>query len=149
MKQFRDIIIWLDKNNNTAYSLIRIFFGAALFVRGLIFILNPNAIIELAGTEKLYWWYSYLTIAHLIGGAMLMVGFYTRLSALIQIPILAGAVFFVHLKEGLLAHGQSLELSALVLLLLIIYFLFGSGALSIDNYILNRKPGDIPTNKNL
>jgi len=145
MKLFRDIILWLDKNNNIAYSLIRIFFGTALLVRGLLFLSDPNALIELAGTEKLFWWYSYLTITHFIGGTMLMVGFYTRLSALIQIPILAGAVFFVHLKEGLLAHGQSLELSALVLLLLIIYFLFGSGALSLDNYIVNRKSGDNPT----
>jgi putative oxidoreductase len=144
MKIFHDTIIWFDKNNNMAYSLIRIFFGAALLVRGIIFVSDPNAIIELAGTEKLYWWYSYITIAHLIGGSMLLVGFFTRLSALIQIPILFGAVFVIHLSEGLLANSQSLELSALVLLLLTVYFLFGSGTLSLDNYILNKKSGDKP-----
>lgn len=145
MKLFHDIIIWFDKNNNIAYSLIRIFCGAALLVRGIIFVSNPDTIIELAGTEKLYWWYSYITIAHLIGGTMLLVGFFTRLSALIQIPILFGAVFIIHLNEGLIAHGQSLELSALILLLLTTYFLFGSGTLSLDNYLLNRKSGDSTT----
>jgi len=144
MKLFHDTITWLDKNNNIAYSLIRIFLGAALLVRGIVFVSNPNAIIELAGTEKLYWWYSYITIAHLIGGIMLLIGIFTRLSALIQIPILFGAVFVIHLNDGLLSNGQSLELSALVLLLLTVYFLFGSGTLSLDNYILNRKSGNNP-----
>ena len=144
MKLFHDTITWLDKNNNIAYSLIRIFLGAALLVRGIVFVSNPNAIIELAGTEKLYWWYSYITIAHLIGGVMLLIGIFTRLSALIQIPILFGAVFVIHLNDGLLSNGQSLELSALVLLLLTVYFLFGSGTLSLDNYILNRKSGNNP-----
>ena len=41
---------------------------------------------------------------------MLTVGFLTRLAAAAQIPILAGAVFFVHRKDGLFAMGQSLEL---------------------------------------
>ena len=145
MKLFHDTIIWLDKNSNIAYSLIRIFFGAALLVRGIVFVSNPNAIIELAGTEKLYWWYSYITIAHLIGGTMLLVGFFTRLSAFIQIPILFGAVFIIHLSEGLLANGQSLELSALVLLLLTVYFLFGSGTISLDNYMANRRSGENQT----
>jgi uncharacterized membrane protein YphA (DoxX/SURF4 family) len=139
MKVLEDTFNWFNKNNNVAYSLIRIFCGAALLVRGIIFVSNPDKIIELAGTEELYWWYSYITIGHLIGGTMLLAGFFTRLSALIQIPILFGAVFFIHLKEGLLAHSQSLELSALVLLLLTIYLFFGSGVLSFDEYIEKRK----------
>lgn len=77
--------------------------------------------------------YSYIAIVHLAGGALLVVGLFTRLAALIQIPILFGAVFFVHLKQGLLESGQSLELSVMVLFVLIIFFLFGSGELSFDN----------------
>lgn len=77
--------------------------------------------------------YSYIAIVHLIGGALLAVGFFTRLAALIQIPILFGAVFFVHLKQGFLQSGQSLELSIMVLFILVIFFLFGAGELSIDN----------------
>ena len=44
----------------------------------------------------------------------------TRIAALVQIPILAGAVFIVHRQDGLFALGQSLEFSALVLFLLCI-----------------------------
>jgi uncharacterized membrane protein YphA (DoxX/SURF4 family) len=63
---------------------------------------------------------------------MLTLGFFTRLAAFIQIPILVGAVFFIHFDQGLMSVGQSLELAVLVLMLLILFFLFGSGPFAID-----------------
>ena len=141
MKLFNNLLIWLDKNNNLAYALIRAFLGVALFVRGWILISDPAAMIELAGEDKIYWWYSYITITHLIGGFLLAIGFFTRLASLLQIPILFGAVFLIHLKQGLLSVGQSLELSVLVLMLLLLYFIFGSGVLSVDNYLKKKKAG--------
>jgi uncharacterized membrane protein YphA (DoxX/SURF4 family) len=141
MKLFSDILHWFETHNGLAYSLIRIFLGIALFIRGWILISDPSAIIELGGTDKLYWWYSYISIAHLIGGFLLTLGLITRLATLLQIPILAAAVFYVHFRQGLVTSGQSLELSVLVLILLVIYFLFGSGVLAVDNYIAKKKSG--------
>ncbi len=80
----------------------------------------------------------YITIAHLVGGLMLAAKLFTRLAALVQIPILIGAVFFVHIEEGLFAPGQSLKLAALVLFLLILVAVFGPGHFSLD-YVLFRK----------
>jgi uncharacterized membrane protein YphA (DoxX/SURF4 family) len=139
MKQLNKIGEWFNTNHEFAYSLIRIILGVALLVRGLILLSDPAAISELAGQNKLYWWYSYITIIHIIAGLLLTLGLLTRISALLQIPILAGAVFFIHMRQGLVTEGQSLELAALVLILLIVYFLFGSGSLSLDNYIAKRK----------
>lgn len=124
---------WFKKNKNLSYAFLRIFIGIALFIRGFLFISEPAKLTALAGSEQYFWMYSYIAIVHLIGGALLAAGFFTRLAALIQIPILFGAVFFVHLKQGLLQSAQSLELSVMVLFILIIFFLFGAGELSIDN----------------
>lgn len=123
---------WFEQHHNYAYSFLRIFVGGALFMRGLLFISDPHKLTQLAGSEQFFWMYSYIAIVHLIGGLLLVIGLFTRLAALIQIPILLGAVFFVHLSKGFLASGQSLELSVLVLFLLIVFFLFGSGDLSFD-----------------
>ncbi len=142
MKRLGDILPWLESNRDIAYSLIRIFLGIALFIRGLIFISDPAAITELARVNKMYWWYSYITIVHLLGGLFLAIGLWTRFAALFQIPILAGAVFVIHIKQGLMTVGQSLELASLVLFLLIVYFVFGSGKLAIDKYIAEKKSGD-------
>lgn len=139
MNKFNSMLQWLEANNSLAYSFIRIFLGTALFIRGWIMFFDPATIAALAGEDKTYWWFSYITIAHLAGGFLLAIGFLTRLASLIQIPILIGAVFLIHLKQGLLSVGQSLELSVLVLVLLLIYFVFGHGRLSVDGYIAKRK----------
>ena len=139
MKLLNKIVEWFNTNHDFSYSLIRIILGVALLVRGLILLSDPAAISELAGQNELYWWFSYITIIHIIAGLLLTLGLLTRVASLLQIPILAGAVFFIHMRQGLLTEGQSLELSALVLVLLIIYFLFGSGSLSLDNFIAKRK----------
>lgn len=139
MKFISKTILWLNSNTSIAYSLIRVFLGIALFVRGFILASDPAAITTLAGEDKIYWWYSYITIAHILGGLSLAVGFLTRLGSLLQIPVLFGAVFLVHLKQGLLSVGQSLELSVLVLVLLLIHFVFGGGSLSFDETLKKKK----------
>jgi len=139
MNFFNNLINWLEENNNLAYSFIRIFLGTALLIRGWIMISDPGTIASLAGEDKTYWWFSYITISHLAGGIFLAIGFLTRFAALIQIPVLFGAVFLIHLKQGLLSVGQSLELSLLVLVLLLIHFVFGSGSLSVDNSLKKKK----------
>jgi uncharacterized membrane protein YphA (DoxX/SURF4 family) len=60
------------------------------------------------------------------------VGLYTRLAALVQLPVLVGAVALVHWQDGLLSADQSLEFSALVLFLLGLVALFGGGRWSLD-----------------
>lgn len=141
MKQFFTIPGWFE-NKDLAYSFIRIFLGVALFVRGWMISSDPSIITQLTGANQWYWWFSYIIVIHIIGGALMAIGFATRYAALAQIPVLFGAVFFFHLKQGLMKVEQSLELSILVFVLLIIYFLFGSGALSIDSYIYKKKKSD-------
>ena len=129
----------LNEKHSLAYALMRIFLGGALLVRGIIFFSNPGALIELAGDESLYMWFSFVTISHLVGGLSMFLGFFTRLGALLQMPVLFGAVFVVSSGEGLTSANQSLELAAMVLFMLIIYFIFGSGTLSLDEYLAKKR----------
>ncbi|MFN4110847.1 MAG: DoxX family protein [Ignavibacteria bacterium] len=130
---------YFEERKTLAYSLIRIFIGVALFIRGFLFVSDPATVTRIAGNEQNFYLFAYLTIGHLIGGFLLAIGYFTRLASLIQIPILLGAVFVIHIKQGLLSSGQSLEISVLVLFLLIIFFLFGSGELSIESYLSKKK----------
>ncbi|MCX6153656.1 MAG: DoxX family membrane protein [Candidatus Kapabacteria bacterium] len=130
---------WFSGKNELSYSFIRIFLGIALLVRGALLASDISLITAQVGSNQWYWWYSYIVVIHTLGGLLLAIGLATRLAAFFQIPILAGALFFVHLKSGLVKPDQSLELSALVLVLLIIFFIFGSEKLSIDAFIAKRK----------
>jgi putative oxidoreductase len=132
---------WLDSHRLLGYDAIRVYLGIALFVRGWLFVGDSSRFMALVEGRKLDWFLPmaavhYVALAHLVGGLMLTVGLLTRLAAWAQVPILFVATFFVHLHEGLLAAGQSLELSALVLFLLLVYGLCGAGPYSLDARIL-------------
>ncbi len=122
------------------YDLMRAYLGIGLFVRGVLFVSQPELV--LGYLQDIHNWFlpyalvHFIAVAHLCGGVMLAVGLATRLAAAIQVPILFGAVFLVHSQAGLLNVGQSLEFSGLVLALLLVYLTFGSGKLSVDAFLM-------------
>jgi putative oxidoreductase len=149
MDQLYRLRAWLDSHRDTAYPLIRTFVGIALFVRGWVFVADSSALMELVAASGRDWFLPmalvhYVAPAHILGGLMLALGMLTRIAALVQIPILLGALFFIHLQEGLFAPGQSLELSALVLFLLVVFALFGSGKYSLDYFFFAREDASEP-----
>jgi uncharacterized membrane protein YphA (DoxX/SURF4 family) len=149
MKSF---IVWAESRRDTWLDCVRIYLGLGLLARGLLLITNtaPSFFVDLLQRSGQSWLTTglvlhYVMLAHFVGGAMLTLGFLTRLAAAVQIPILAGAVFFVHRKDGLFAMGQSLELSALVLFLLVVFLIGGAGPWSMDRTIFGAsKPAGEP-----
>lgn len=128
------------------YDVIRMYIGLALFVRGAMFIADPNKLTLMVGSGDWFWTAAmghYVAMAHIGGGIMLALGIGTRIAAIVQIPVLLGAVFFVHWHDGLLAAGQSLELAGLVLFLLATFAVFGAGPLSLDQRLSEGQQGII------
>ena len=134
------LIAWADAHREDWLDCVRIYLGLGLFARGLLLITNTSTgyFVDLLQRSGQSWITSglvlhYVMIAHFVGGLLLTIGFLTRLAALVQIPILAGAVFFVHRQDGLFALGQSLEFSALVLFMLGVFTVAGAGRWSLDH----------------
>ncbi len=130
---------WAEAHRELWLDCIRIYLGLGLLARGLLLITNTSTgyFVDLLQRAGQSWLLTgallhYVMLAHFIGGALLTIGFLTRLAALVQIPILVGAVFIVHRQDGLFAMGQSLEFSALVLFLLVIVAISGAGKYSLD-----------------
>jgi uncharacterized membrane protein YphA (DoxX/SURF4 family) len=74
-----------------------------------------------------------VTILTLLCGFFIFVGLFTRLSSIVQIPIVLVAILFVNVKH-IERSGLELILAIVVLLLLIIFALKGSGSISADEY---------------
>lgn len=139
MTIFTSLIPSFDSKTGLGYGLIRIFLGIALTIRGWMVLSNPESIIDLGVNEELYVWVSLVAISHLLGGILLGIGFLTRLGALIQIPILFSATFFVYANTKLMMGGQSFELAAMVLFLLCVFLIFGAGPLSVKEFMERKK----------
>jgi uncharacterized membrane protein YphA (DoxX/SURF4 family) len=137
----RRIDAWTAAHRSLGLDLIRVYLGFALFVRALL-LLDDATSIEAYADRFNYlaagFVTHYVVLAHLAGGLALGLGMATRLAAAIQIPALLGAVFIVHLREGLMTSSESLELAALVLFALLVLTVFGSGRLSLDHYVFGE-----------
>jgi len=137
---------WLENNKDACIDMLRVYLGVMLFLKGLHFALNEEDALRLLKPVDLPFMPVLLlhlaTIAHLAGGPFLMAGLLTRTAALIQIPVLFGAIFFVELGEGLFSRQQSLEYTLTILFLLGVFAIYGGGRLSVD-YYLNRRPRKI------
>ena len=92
--------------------------------------------------NQTHWLPILITWANLLSGFLLIVGLWTRLVALLQLPILIGAITFLNGQRGGPAP-ESEMVTAIITLLLVIFFLVeGSGPLSLDAYFEKNRSRD-------
>jgi uncharacterized membrane protein YphA (DoxX/SURF4 family) len=126
MKSFNKSLKWL--------IVLRVALGIMLFLRGIQFIYDDSLVKQLFHEQEFlreyFWLQTMIPWAHLLGGFLIILGVYTRLAVIVQMPIVAGAIFFTSkLKEP--AHVYSSLTFAIVVFALLIVFLFiGDGAFS-------------------
>jgi putative oxidoreductase len=135
---------WGDSHHPRILDIIRVALGIFLILKGLAFMENTaglKSIIEnqtdiFLPTAVLLALVYYVTFVHLVGGTLIALGILTRLSALLQIPIVFGAVVFVNMLQSPL--NTELWASFTCLVLLFIFVILGSGKLSLDNYLKDQ-----------
>ncbi|HET7117777.1 MAG TPA: DoxX family protein [Hanamia sp.] len=121
-------------------TIFRVALGLILFWKAIVFIRNTTllqSLIQNTGigifsknSEALAFIVAYLT---LLCGFFILSGLFTRISSIVQIPILFVAIFFVNSKsidQGIF----EIILSVVALFLLILFAIKGSGAISADEY---------------
>lgn len=129
---------WGDTHHPKWIDFIRITLGIVLVMKGFQYINNMTELTNTIGKAPLISILSvsmvshYVVFAHLIGGALIMVGLLTRFGCLIQIPILLGAIIFVNISGGLFQVQSELWFSVLILILIVFFAVEGSGPISID-----------------
>ena len=123
-------------------TLLRVFLGFALMVKGIYFIMNIGEFEGMAGIlgvgSTLAAWY--VVAAHVVGGACLALGFFTRTAAVVNIPVIIGAIVVVHGSDSLFGADEGLQFTIMVLVTLCALAWAGSGKLSIDD-LLRQKAG--------
>ena len=133
---------WSTTHHPRWLVILRVALGLSLILKGISFISNTvalQALLEASGLPSNEWLGTVIAWTHLLGGTFMVVGLFTRWVALVQIPILLGAVIFVNAKRGVFAGESEFVLSLMILLLLTFFFAKGGGPLSFDDFF-RRNP---------
>lgn len=132
---------WGDAHHPRVLDILRILLGVVLIAKGLYFISDTESVRRIITTtpfEPVAWAaILYIGFCHLIGGFFIAIGLLTRYAAAFQLPILIGAVFFVHLRSNLTFLNSELWVAMIVLVLLIVFLTVGSGRYSYDEKLKN------------
>ena len=105
--------------------VLRAALGICLFFKGIFFLVNTATLEELVKgslvANRTDWLVIFITWSHLLGGFLLIIGLLTRWAAMLNIPILMGAIIFINTQRD--AFGAFELPFALIVLLLLIFFL--------------------------
>jgi uncharacterized membrane protein YphA (DoxX/SURF4 family) len=141
MDTIKSINAWLDSRHPPAgMDFIRILLGIFIVYKGVQFTSNFQQFT--ADIESIGWAFiaahaaQYILFIHFVGGLLIVMGAFTRAMCLLNLPILAGAVVF-NSQKYFTMQNMELPVAAIVLALLIIFFIYGSGRISVDE--LRRK----------
>ncbi len=137
---------WTSTHNPKWLALFRVALGATLLLRGVSFLNNLPDLERVIDQNNLTNYKNLMMNSipwiHIAGGFLIIIGLFTRFAAFIQIPILAGAIFFINSKKGFFTAETDLSLSVIIILLLFVFVVEGSGPLSLASYFKEVEEGE-------
>ncbi len=124
-----------ESNTNVGATLTRVSLGAILLAHGLLklFVFTLPGTVAFFGSLGLPAIAAYLTIfAEVVGGVAILAGLYTRLAALLSLPVLLGSLW-AHAGNGWLFSGEGggWEFPALLVALAVAVAIQGGGAFAL------------------
>lgn len=139
MNVFQKIETWGDEHQTKWLALFRILLGIFILLKGIYFVQNTDAIYTMIANSAVSLYAvalaHFVALAHLMGGFLIAIGLLTRIAILFQLPILIGAIVFVNAEKGFFSIGSELSLSIIILALLLFFLVFGSGRISVDEFM--------------
>ena len=132
---------WGDHHHPALLDCLRILLGVFLLLKGIAFMQNTTYLRDILVQQNHISFSSlelsiiirYVTFIHMVGGLLIALGILTRLSCLLQLPVLFAALFILNLFKSPL--NSDLWLTIITSFLLIIFMITGSGPLSLDRYL--------------
>jgi uncharacterized membrane protein YphA (DoxX/SURF4 family) len=137
MSTLQQIHRWSLTHHPRWLVVLRVALGVCLFFKGIFFLANTSTLEELVKgslvANRSDWMVIFITWSHLLGGFLIIIGLLTRWAALLNVPILMGAVIFINTQRYSFGNFE-LPFAFLVLLLLIFFLVEGGGPISLDNF---------------
>lgn len=134
---------WADQHHPKWLDYLRILLGIIFILKGIAFIVNKEQIMNNISQNQ-YWVVHYAIAHYVIGGYIvcgvaIIFGLFFRLAVLFEIPALLGAMFYVDMNKSIFALNSDTAYSVIILALLIFFFFYGPGKISLDYYLDTHK----------
>ncbi|MDP2386636.1 MAG: DoxX family protein [Bacteroidota bacterium] len=125
---------WANAHTNIGIDALRVLLGAFLFYKGMFLLGNTEESMKILksmpGLGGNLFLIHYIAMAHICGAVFICIGLLTRLSSVIQLPILIGAVAVNFVGEF---HVANLLQASACLLTCLFFVIYGSGKHSVDH----------------
>lgn len=132
---------WGDAHHPHWLDVLRVALGVLLIAKGIYFISDTESthrlLISTPFLPVAWAVMLYIFFCHFVGGFFIAIGLLTRYAVAFQLPILIGAIFLVHLRNGLTFLNSDLVVAIVVLILLIVFLIVGSGKYSYGERLKN------------
>lgn len=132
---------WGDHHHPALLDCLRILLGVFLLLKGVAFMQNAAYLNHVLVQQnrisfspvELSIIIHYVTFIHMVGGLLITLGILTRLSCLLQLPVLIAALFMLDIFKS--PVNSDLWLTIITGFLLIVFMVIGSGPLSLDRFL--------------
>ena len=136
---------FVDLHHPKWMDIVRILLGIAIFIKGIYFIHNPEALLQILQNSKISGWTfiveHHVAFTYLVGGILIAIGLITRIAIIFQLPVFFGSIFCCLTHRGFFSVFSDLTFSIVMFVLLIFFLIWGPGKFSVDAYM--KKPSDM------
>lgn len=150
MNLIKNIQDWTNSHNPKWLALFRVALGAALLLKGVSLLNNLPDFGRLVDENNLTGYKDLIIDSvpwiHIVGGFLIIIGMFTRFASLIQIPVLLATILFISSKQGFFSIQTDLSISLVIIFLLLVFILEGSGPLSLAGYFKDEEEAEKKAN---
>ena len=135
---------WADRHHPKWIDILRVVLGIIFIIKGVALIEHREQVVMMMEKSNIdLFTFSlssqYVIAFDLAGGLFIAIGLLTRLIVLFQLPIVILSIVFINYHQNLFALNSELGYLVLILALVIFFLFYGSGPISVDNYLSKRK----------
>ena len=152
MSTLQHVRQWSAAHHPRWLVIPRMGLGLILLGKGINFMHDSTLLEELIygnqrmATNTTHWLPILICWASILSGFMILVGLWTRLMCLLQVPILIGAIIDINYQKVGFQSGNEWLLALVALVLAVFFLVEGSGPLSLDGYLDRNRRSATGTN---
>ena len=140
---------YTDVHHPKWMDIVRILLGIAIFIKGIIFIQNPHALLEILDNSSISGWTfiveHHVAFTYLVGGILISIGLITRVAIIFELPVFFGSIYCSLTHHGFFSVFTDLAFSIVMFILLLVFLVWGPGNFSVDSYMKKKdKFDDMP-----